>query len=251
LKRIFNSKVDFIGHNIKYDYLMLRRSGVTMRRIHFDTMLAAYDCHGDWPFFNLPYVCKRYLGKEIKSYSDLVSDGSSFLDLPLREMVNHACQDADMTRRLYPGLLAQLQKRGIAGQFFNHTMKHLQRLAKLEFDGIAVNVGRIDRIKEDLLKRVTRLRLEIFTMVGKDFDLESQQALSAVLREVADLRGYIGPSRITVSSLEHLAIVEPVARLIVEVKRLRSRIVRLESISAEARDGKIYPLFNQINLNPA
>ena len=246
LKRIFNSRVDFIGHNIKYDYLMLRRSGVTMRRIHFDTMLAAYDCHGDWPFFNLPYVCKRYLGKEIKSYSDLVSDGSSFLDLPLREMVNHACQDADMTRRLYPGLLAQLQKRGIASQFFNHTMKHLQRLAKLEFDGIAVNVGRIDKIKEDLLKRVTRLRLEIFTMVGKDFDLESQQALSAVLREVADSKGYIGPSRITVSSLEHLAIVEPVARLIVEVKRLRSRIVRLESISAAGRDGKIYPLFNQI-----
>ena len=41
LKRIFNSEVDFIGHNIKYDYLMLRRSGVTIRRIHFDTMLAA------------------------------------------------------------------------------------------------------------------------------------------------------------------------------------------------------------------
>ena len=76
-------------------------------------------------------------------------------------------------------------------------------------------------------------------MVGKDFDLESQQALSAVLREVANLQGYIGPSRLTVSSLEHLAIVEPVARLIVEVKRLRSRIVRLESISAAARAGKI------------
>jgi DNA polymerase I len=246
LKRIFNSKVDFIGHNIKYDYLMLRRSGVTIRRIHFDTMLAAYDCHGDWPFFNLQYVCKRYLGKEIKSYSDLVSDGNSFLDLPFREMVNHACQDADMTRRLYPVLLAQLQERGITGQFFNHTMKHLRCLANLEFDGMAVNVRRIDRIKGHLLERVTRLRSEIFTMVGRDFDLESQESLSAVLREVADLRGYIGPRRITVSSLEHLAIVEPVVRLIVEVKRLQGQVVRLESLSAAARDRKIYPLFNQI-----
>jgi DNA polymerase I len=165
LKRVFNSNVDFIGHNIKYDYLMLRRSGITMRRIHFDTMLAAYDCHGDWPFFSLPYVCKRYLGKEIKSYSDVVGNGGSFLDLPLREMVNHACQDADMTRRLYRCLLGELQKRSIAGQFFNHTMKHLQRLARLEFDGISVNVGQIDRIKADLLKRVTRLRLEICAMV--------------------------------------------------------------------------------------
>ncbi len=130
VRRIFNSEVDFIGHNIKYDWLVLRRSGITIKRMHFDTMLAAYDCHGDWPFFNLPYVCKRYLGKDIKPYSDLVSDGSTFLDLPLKEMVNHACQDADMTRRLYPVLLAQLQKRGITEQFLNHTMGHLQRLAQ-------------------------------------------------------------------------------------------------------------------------
>ena len=246
LKRIFNSEVDFIGHNIKYDYLVLRRSGLTIKRLHFDTMLAAYDCHGDWPFFNLPYVCKHYLGKDIKSYSDLVSDGSTFLDLPLREMVNHACQDADVTRRLYPVLLAQLQERGITEQFLNHTMKHLQRLANLEFDGVAVDVGRLDRIKEHLVEQATRLRSEIFTMVGKVFDLESHQALSEILREVANLRGYIGPRRLTVSALEHLAIVEPIARLIVEVKRLRGRIVRLESIAAAARNGKIYPLFNQI-----
>ena len=48
------------------------------------------------------------------------------------------------------------------------------------------------------------------------------------------------------SAVEHLAIVEPIARRIVEVKRLRGRIVRLESIAAAARSGKIYPLFNQI-----
>ncbi len=246
VRRIFNSEVDFIGHNIKYDWLVLRRSGITIKRMHFDTMLAAYDCHGDWPFFNLPYVCKRYLGKDIKPYSDLVSDGSTFLDLPLKEMVNHACQDADMTRRLYPVLLAQLQKRGITEQFLNHTMGHLQRLAHLEFDGVAVDVGRLDRIKEHLVEQVTRLRSEIFTMVGKVFDLESHEALSEVLREVANMRGYIGPRRMTVSALEHLAIVEPVARRIVEVKRLRSRVVRLESISTAARNGKIYPLFNQI-----
>jgi DNA polymerase-1 len=246
LRRILNSDINFVGHNIKYDYLILRRSGVTIKRIHFDTMLAAYECHGDWPFYNLPYLCKRCLGKEIKSYSDLVSDGGTFLDLPLREMVNHACQDADMTRRLYAVLLARLQEIGIARQFFNYTMSHLQRLGKLEFDGIAVNVGRINKLKEHLVGKVGRLKSEMFTMVGKEFDLESQRALSEVLREVEKLRGYIGPRRITRSALEDLAIIEPVARLIVETKRIGGRVARLESISAATHDGKIYPLFNQI-----
>ena len=246
LKRIFDSDVDFIGHNIKYDYLILRRSGVAIKRVHFDTMLAAYECHSDWPFFNLPYVCKRYLGEEITPYSDLVSDGSTFLDLPLREMVNHACQDAEVTRRLYPVLLAQLHERGITGQYKNHSMQQLQRLANLEVDGIALDVGQLDGIKENLLKQVKHLRAEIFKMVGKVFDLESNQALSEVLREVANLQGYIGPSRMTVSALEHLAIIEPVARHIVKIKRLRSQVGQLESISAAARNGKIYPLFNLI-----
>jgi len=246
LKRIFNSDVEFIGHNIKYDYLVLRRFGVTIKHVHFDTMLAAYDCHGDWPFFNLQYVCKRYLGKNVKSYSDLVSDGRTFLDLPLREMANHACQDADMTRRLYSVLKAQLQERGITRQFFNHTMTCCHRLADLEIVGIAVNVGRIEKIVEHLSKQVANLKSQIFTMAGKEFDLESHQELSEILREAANSRGYIGPRRLTVAALERLAIVEPIACLIVEFKRIRNRIVRLESIAAATRDGKIYPLFNQI-----
>jgi DNA polymerase I-like protein with 3'-5' exonuclease and polymerase domains len=246
LRRLFSADVDFVGHNIKYDCLILRRSGVRLKHVHFDTLLAAVECHGDWPYFNLPYLCKRYLGKEIKSYSDLVTGGSTFRDLPLREMTNHACQDADMTRRLYPVLMAELQERGVTGQFFNRTMAQCLRLGNLEFNGIALNVGRIERIKERLSKQVARLRSEILAMAGKDFDLESQQALSEVLREVANLNGYIGPRRLTVSALEHLAFVEPIARLIVEVRRLRNRIARLESISAASHEGKIYPLFNQI-----
>jgi DNA polymerase-1 len=246
LARMFSAEVDFVGHNIKYDCLVLRRSGLRLKNVHFDTMLAAVECHGDWPFFNLPYVCKRYLGKEIKSYSALVRNGCAFRDLPLRDMANHACQDADMTRRLYPILVAKLQERGVTSQFFNHTMAHCQRLGNLEFDGIAVNVGRIERIGKRLSEQVTRLRSEIFAMVGKEFDLESQEALSEVLREVANRHSYIGPRRLTVSALEHVAIVEPIARLIVEVKRLRSRIARLESISAATHHGKIFPLFNQI-----
>ena len=83
-------------------------------------------------------------------------------------------------------------------------------------------------------------------MVGKEFDLESRQMLSEVLREATKLRCYIEPKRIKLSALEDLATVEPVARLIVEVKRVQSRIGRLDSISAAVRDGKIFPFFNQI-----
>jgi DNA polymerase I-like protein with 3'-5' exonuclease and polymerase domains len=125
-------------------------------------------------------------------------------------------------------------------------MPRCQRLGDLEIDGIAVNDRRLQSIKERLLEQVASRRSEIFAIVGRTFDLDSQPALSEILREVAELHDYIGPRRLTVSALEHLAVVEPVARLIVEVRRLRSRVARLESISAASHHGRIYPIFNQI-----
>lgn len=246
LNRIFSQAIRFIGHNSKYDCLLLRRSGINTPNVHFDTMLAAYECHGDWPFFNLPYLCKRYLGKEIESYSDVVSVGRTFLDLPLKDMANHACQDADITRRLYPLLMAQLKARCITKQFFRDTMPLIPRLVELELNGISIDTRRIEDIKDRLSEQIVRLRSEICTVADRDFNPEEHLELSTVLRQVADSQGYIGPRRLTVAALEHLAIIEPVARLAVRIRRVRKQITRLESIASAARDGRIRPLFNQI-----
>jgi hypothetical protein len=66
-----------------------------------------------------------------------------------------------------------------------------------------------------------------------------------VLREALLSKGYLAPGRITTSILEQLAISEPLVQLIVEYKRLRSRILGLDSISAAVRGERIYPLFSQ------
>jgi hypothetical protein len=247
IKQMLISGVSFVGHNIKYDHLLLRKAGAKIRNIHFDTMLAAFECHGDWPFFNLAYVCKRILGKEIKSYSDIVSDDSSFLDLPLIEMVNHACQDADFALRLYPALSDQLEERCIARQFREHTMKHLERLSNLEFNGMAIDLERVGRIQKRILTRAEHLRLSICTTVGRVVDLGSHEELAAVLRKIPQLQGYVGSRRVTVSTLEHLAVSDPLARQILNFRRLRNQVGRLEAISASVRNGRLYALFNQIS----
>ena len=44
-------------------------------------MLAAYDCHGDWDFFNLQYLSQTLLGQDIMSYADLVEPNHTFLGI--------------------------------------------------------------------------------------------------------------------------------------------------------------------------
>jgi DNA polymerase-1 len=246
LKRICNSGISFIGHNIKYDYLLLRRNGIRIKSIQFDTMLAAYDCHGDWDFFNLRYLAQRFLGEKIKSYSDLVDEDKTFLDLPLKDLVNHACQDADVTMRLYPIFLAELNDRNITEQYYDQTMRLMMHLAELEFQGIAADWGQIDAIRRSLSKKASDLKDDICKKVGIVFDLDSDKDLSAVLKEALVLRGYLAPRKITMAILEQVAICEPIVRLVVQYKKLRSRVLGLESVSACVTGGRIYPLFNQI-----
>ena len=245
LKQLCASEIDFLGHNIKYDALLLRRHGIRIKSLHFDTMLAAYDCHGDWDFFNLRYLSQKLLGQDITSYADLVEPNHTFLDLPFQVMVHHACQDADMAMRLYPVLVDQLQERGITEQYYHDTMPLLKRLCDLEYTGIPVHEQQLNTLRTMLIERAVRLKDVLYTAWGKTFDLDSQTDLSAMLRDRLELR-HIGSQAIPLSVLEQLAISTPIIRPIVQYKRLRRQIKAVESISGAIRGQRVHPLFKQI-----
>ena len=48
LKKMLEGKIKVVGHNLKYDYLLLRRYGIRINHFYFDTMLATHNCFGDW-----------------------------------------------------------------------------------------------------------------------------------------------------------------------------------------------------------
>ena len=246
LKGICESDVKFVGHNLKYDYLLLMRNGLKMRSLHFDTMLAAYECHGEPDLLKLQYLVESKLGKRIKSYSQLVDKGNTLLDLPFEEMVNHGCKDADMTLRLYPIFQDELRVRELTNQFFNHSMQLLMRLGRLESEGISIDEGKLDVIRRNLLERAVALKRNVCEMLGKPFDLDSGTELTAILAQAFGLRPHFGSRIVTLSQLEQLAVSEPKVRKIVEYRRLRSQITAVDSVSAASIGGRIYPLFSQV-----
>ena len=246
LKGICESDVRFVGHNLKYDYLLLMRNGLKMRSLHFDTMLAAYECHGEPDLLKLQYLVESKLGKRIKSYSQLVDKGNTLLDLPFEEMVNHGCKDADMTLRLYPIFQDELRVRELTNQFFNHSMQLLMRLGRLESEGISIDEGKLDVIRRNLLERAVALKRNVCEMLGKPFDLDSGTELTAILAQAFGLRPHFGSRIVTLSQLEQLAVSEPKVRKIVEYRRLRSQITAVDSVSAASIGGRIYPLFSQV-----
>lgn len=247
LKTILESKIKFIGHNLKYDYLLLRKNGIKINSIHFDTMLAAYDCFGDWDFFNLSYLSKRLLGIKIKSYKEIVSNEKTFLDLPFKEMVQHGCQDAETVFRLYPILKNELEIKQITEEYYNNTLPIMKILFEMEYNGININSKKLSYFRNYLLNKILLIKQDIFKKIGKEFDLDSSAEISVILKEDCNLNELIKGREITLSLLEQLAINNIIPKLILKYKRLRKKINAVDSISKAVSDNKIRPNFNQIH----
>jgi len=246
LQRMLNKQRRIVGHNIKYDALLLRRHGLTIRNMYFDTMLAAYDCFGDWDFFNLGSLTEKLIGRRIKRYGDIVRRDQTFLDLPLKEMKDHGCQDADFALRLYERLDKELSKRAIRDQYANTTMRLARRLAEFEFQGVSVYPKKLERARGDLLAAITAMKERVWERLGKKVDLDSSKALTEAIKDHLDLGRAIGAKSLSSRLLEELAIAHRDVRGIVEYKRSRKQLKRIESIAAAAKGNKVYPLFNQV-----
>jgi len=248
LEKIFRIKTKFVGHNIKFDYLILRKHGMRLRKIHFDTMLAAGECFGDWEFFNLGEVARRLLGTKIKRYGDIIEKEQTFLDVPFRDLVEHACTDADMSLRLFHRLSVELRNRQLEDRFLRDRMRMLVTLAEMECEGVRIDGKKIEMSINRLLEDTDALKKLIFQEAGCEFDLDSRKATSDALRKVETLREWITSRSLTQSGMEQLAWRHRLVELIVKYRRVRKRLRELDGIRNAARRGKVFPLFSQLRV---
>ena len=226
--------------------MILWNHGIKVRAVHFDTMLAAGECFGDWEFFNLGEVSRKLLGKTIKRYGDIVEKGQTFLDVPFKELVDHACTDADMALRLYRRLSEELRKRGIEEVFMKERMGLFASLAERECEGVRIDVKRITTYAARFEKQADVLKKAISEKTSFEFDLDSPKATGDALRKMDSLREKIGSCGPTQSEMEQLAWRDPLIEQIVRYRRIRKKLRDIDSIINAAKKGKVFPLFSQI-----
>jgi DNA polymerase I-like protein with 3'-5' exonuclease and polymerase domains len=106
-----------------------------------------------------------------------------------------------------------------------------------------LNVGAVHRRKKALAEEVEAMRRAVIAQAGEEFDLDSATETANVLREISPLD--VG-QRLTLTQLEQLAATDNLARLIVKYRRMQKLIRQLEAICEAVRDGRVYPIFNQV-----
>lgn len=153
---------------------------------------------------------------------------------------------------LYEILAPILDKEGLKDLFFNVEMPLIEVLSEMELAGVRIDVREMNTLLSEVEKSLAKIREEIFSIAGKEFNLNSPKQLGDVLFK--DLR--IRPLKKTKTGystgeevLEKLAHQHMIARLLLEYRQLN----KLESAyltpfieQVKQQGGKIHANFNQM-----
>jgi DNA polymerase-1 len=250
------------GHNLKYDFLVLKHAGVTLGGIAFDTMVAGYLTGA--PGRALDDMALAELNHEMTPISQLIGQRgrgvkqNTMDQVSLSEITPYAAEDADVALRLYERLKPRLEEMGLTRVAETVEMPLVEILAMMEFAGIRVDPDILDQQRKTLQQRIDELQSQIHEAAGRSFNVDSPKQLAEVLFTDLQLpvvkRTKTGPST-DIEVLEKLAEredIDPahaqVARLVVEYRQLTKLVgTYLQALrdAIEPDTGRVHATFHQ------
>ncbi len=181
-----NHKLKKIGQNIKYDWIVLKRHGINLSGVIFDTMLASYLINPSKRAHNLDQIALDFLDHKTISYEEVAGKGkkaSCFSKVSLEKAVPYACEDADITLMAYNVLMPMLKDMGLEELFEKVEMPLVPVLMKMEMTGINVDREKLRVLSKSFEHQLDQLESSIYSIAGEEFNIRSSQQLGKILFE--------------------------------------------------------------------
>lgn len=173
-----------VGQNITYDALVLRRHGLLMSPLSFDTMVGAYLLNPDGGPFNLETLARQWLSMEKLSFEAVAGKGRAqvtFDLVPLERAVEYSAGDADVTFRLAPLLEERIRREGLGVVLDEIEIPLLDVLVDLESHGVRIDVGVLAELGREFEKRMSQVARDAYRAAGEEFNLDSPRQLERIL----------------------------------------------------------------------
>jgi DNA polymerase-1 len=185
----------------KFDILALRRAGITLRGLAFDTMLASYVLDPGRRSHGLDLLALEFLDHRMTSYEDLCGPARSQLSydaVPIACARDYSCEDADITLQLREKFEPQLAEHELTRLFADIEIPLVEVLAEMEWTGIAIDLEWFRSLKTRFQSEREVVEQEIYRVAGTEFNINSNPQLRDILFERLNLpilkRTATGPS---------------------------------------------------------
>lgn len=179
-----DKKIKWIGHNIKYDMLILKWYGYELAGDTFDSMLAHFVIEPDGKN-GMDALSERYLGYEPVHIEELIGKKGkgqgSMRDVEPEKIKDYAAEDADITLQLKNVFLPKLKEKEVEKVFYEVDNPLVKVLAAMEFEGIRIDEKFLKEYSKELEKEAKAAEESVYKQAGVRFNLASPKQLGEVL----------------------------------------------------------------------
>jgi len=185
-----NDSIKKIGQNIKYDMLVLKRYGINIKGIHFDTMLAAHILNPSLRSYQLDRLAMEFLNIEIVTIEDLIGKGRNQIvteDVPLEKLAEYSMSNTDIILQLWKILENKLIEQNSFEFYSKIEIPLISVLLKLEYNGTFVDSEILGDMSNNLESILKDLVSNIYRLSDEEFNINSTQQLANILFDKLEL----------------------------------------------------------------
>ena len=245
-----------VGHDLKFDCVVLARHGVTLRGLAFDSMLASYLLDATRPGHPLEEASLEHLGYKALTEEDVCGRGAkavSMSRLSPEALLNFAGERADLTRQLASRLAPLLVTDQLEQVFRQLEMPLVGALVDVERAGVLIDGVALTAQSLHIEQALLGLTARIFELAGQEFNVNSPKQLGEILFEKLQLptskkTGKTRSASTAVEVLEELALTHELPRLVLEwrgLHKLKSTYIDALPLLMNPDTGRVHTCFNQ------
>ena len=237
------------GQNLKYDMLVLKRYGIDLSPVAFDTMLASYVLDPEEKH-NLDDLAARHLKCRTTKFTELVGEGKSAIgifDVDPHKLSDYGCQDSDVALKLkvkLSGLLDATPELRKVCEVLEFPL--VEVLASMEYRGVSIDTAHLESTAEIVGRELAVLTEKIHAAAGETFNIDSPKQLGRILFEVLHLPAKKATKTgwsTNVQILEDLAGMHPIASDLLDYRSLQ----KLKTTYIEALPKMINPVTGRVH----
>ena len=245
-----------IGHNLKYDRNVLLNYGITLNGIEHDSMLLSYVYDSTAIRHGLDNASEKYLSHRTIHYEDIAGKGVKqipFADIDIDVAAEYACEDAEISYRLYDFLWSKVSKdKDIVKVYQDIEIPLIPILSKIETNGVFINSTELKKLSNELEKELNEIQSKCFKITKKEFNLNSPKQLQEILYN--DLKIPIskktptGKPSTDEDTLQFLAQTNEIPKLILEFRslnKLKTGYTDKLPLQVSSKTGRVHTSYQQ------
>lgn len=253
-----NNLSTLVSADVKADILALANEGVQLSVEYFDVAVAHYLVQPEMSH-DVARLASTMLGYDTIAWESLIkSEGTSrtkrtINEIPVEQLCDYACEQADMALRLKPLLLERIQELGMSELLRDVEFPLIEVLADMEMTGVRLNEAVLNDYKSVLEARVQALEKEIYEIAGTQFNISSPAQVGEILFDRLKIDDKVkktksGKYSTSEDVLQSLKAKNPIVNKILDVRGLRkllSTYVEALPQLVNPRTGRIHTTYNQ------